>query len=84
VKGTHVLSFVNKNLSILNFQLGLQWRNYRGQRGQLPQAQQARGRNVRRFLVRGVIGVSRIFDWGWGSCKFSSLTSFTLDDISHS
>ena len=30
----------------------------------------------------GRIGVARIFDWG--SCKFSPLTSFTLDDISHS
>jgi len=28
------------------------------------------------------IGVARIFDWG-GSCKFSPLTSFTLDHISH-
>ena len=29
------------------------------------------------------IGVARIFDWEGGSCKFSPLTSFTLD-ISHS
>jgi len=29
------------------------------------------------------IGVAIIFDCG-GSCKFSPLTSFTLDDISHS
>jgi len=32
--------------------------------------------------VKRRIGVARIFDWG--SCKFSPLTSFTLDVISHS
>jgi len=35
------------------------------------------------YGYESTIGVARIFYWGGGSCKFSPLTSFTLDDISH-
>ena len=38
----------------------------------------------RKEIVAISIGVARISDWVGGSCKFSPLTPFTLDDISHS